>query len=156
MNNMLFGLAAISGDYFAGMATGLVVGVVLTFAGVAALLVINQRALLSRERAAKAARKPQAVAKPAPAAPAPPAAVQAPVAAPVPVPVAAAPAAAPVLDPGIDPELLAVITAACMAVLKKNVRIRHVRFVTATAGSNWTGQGRTAIHSSHSIQKGAR
>jgi Na+-transporting methylmalonyl-CoA/oxaloacetate decarboxylase gamma subunit len=54
-------------------------------------------------------------------------------------------------SPIVDNELVAVLTAAATAVLKKPIRVRRVRFVSRQpAGSaGWVSQGRSGIMGSH-------
>ncbi len=50
----------------------------------------------------------------------------------------------------VDPRLLAILTAAAFAVVRRPVAIRRITFINRNTISGWTEAGRTDIHSSHS------
>jgi hypothetical protein len=56
-------------------------------------------------------------------------------------------------EPEISPEIIAIITAAAIAALGTNVRIRKVRFADTTSNTAWAETGRRFIHTSHRLRK---
>jgi Na+-transporting methylmalonyl-CoA/oxaloacetate decarboxylase gamma subunit len=49
----------------------------------------------------------------------------------------------------VDPKLLAILTAAAFAVVRKPLAVRRITFINRNTISGWTEAGRTDIHSSH-------
>ncbi len=134
------------------MSLVLFLGIVLLFLRVQALA--SELAQLKRE-----ARRPAAPAAPAPPqAPAPAAVEPAPVAPSAPVPAAAKPVVAVrpvVVVPGgpAGPELVAILTAAAMAILGRRVAVRRITFINQNTVSGWAEAGRISIHSSHNVRR---
>lgn len=56
-------------------------------------------------------------------------------------------------EPEISPEIIAILTAAAIAALGTNVRIRKVRFADTTSNTAWAETGRRFIHTSHRLRK---
>jgi sodium pump decarboxylase gamma subunit len=78
------------------------------------------------------------------------------VAAPTPKAAPSAPAAEPVDASGIAPEIVAVISAAVIAVAGTGARVRGIRLVRQPGRSPWVELGRSLHHLSHRIQRGKR
>lgn len=74
--------------------------------------------------------------------------------APAPAPTAATAPPPPVADSGIDPKILAVLTAAAIAVVRAPIRLKSVTFIRHDGGKDWASHGRAAIHTSHRLRKG--
>jgi sodium pump decarboxylase gamma subunit len=74
--------------------------------------------------------------------------------APAPAPAAATAPPPPAADSGIDPKILAVLTAAAIAVVRAPIRLKSVTFIRHDGGKDWASHGRAAIHTSHRLRKG--
>lgn len=53
----------------------------------------------------------------------------------------------------LSPEVVAVISAAVVAAIGKNVRIRRIRYRTTSPGAAWSVQGRVSIMASHIVKR---
>jgi hypothetical protein len=135
----------------------------LAFLGLAALVAvamvgistIRQGIAMSRHEARTRGRRrvaPVDAYAPAPTMPLP---VAAPVA-PSPAP-AVVVEASPAIDPGIAPEIIAILSAAVVAVCGPSAQIRQISLVrNEAATSSWTERGRSRIHQSHRLLRGHR
>jgi Na+-transporting methylmalonyl-CoA/oxaloacetate decarboxylase gamma subunit len=54
---------------------------------------------------------------------------------------------------GDQSELIAVLTAAAMAIVGKSVNVRKVTFINQNTVSGWAEVGRVAIHTSHNLRR---
>lgn len=64
---------------------------------------------------------------------------------------------APIIDDGIAPEIIALLSAAVVAVCGPAARIRQISLVhNDAAASSWTERGRSRIHQSHRLLRGHR
>jgi Na+-transporting methylmalonyl-CoA/oxaloacetate decarboxylase gamma subunit len=57
------------------------------------------------------------------------------------------------VNPDINDEIIAVITAAAEAVLKRPVVVRTMHFLGDSADGSWSATGRSTIMSSHTIDR---
>lgn len=73
---------------------------------------------------------------------------------PAPVVQTAPPVAAPAPQGELaDAKLVAVLTAAAMAFLRKRVAVRRITFINQNTVSGWAEAGRLSIHTSHNVRR---
>lgn len=140
----------------ADAATAVSIAISLGLVIALAVLFVRVQALSAQVDALKReARKPAPpVAPPAPVSVPAPVQAPAPVVAPAqaPLPVAAKPVAPEPAGP-TGGELVAILTAAAMAVLGKRVAVRRITFINQNTVSGWAEAGRLSIHTSHNVRR---
>lgn len=135
----------------AGTAISIAISLVLL---VALVVLFTRVQALSAEIAElrREARKPAPATPPSPVVAAAPVPVPAMAVAPTPAPVAVKPVE-PVPTGASGQELIAIITAAAMAVLGRNIAVRRITFINQNTVSGWAEAGRLSIHTSHNVRR---